>query len=155
MTDWVHRTHIRKIHPRPCHLEDDSEDEAEFEPENTLREMFSKNDPDESRGVSGGHTDNIKVEDTSSSSLNTSRNDTIRSESNKKVCETEKEMAELLQKSLKSRQMKRRRTISDRNRKKNISEIAVQSRKSGRERRAPERLQISTKGKSYDPKSST
>ena len=161
LTDWVHRTHIRKLHPRPSHLEDDSEDEMEFEPVNTLREMSAKNDPDESssRGVNGSNTDNIKVEDTSSSSLDasrndTSRNDSVNSDSRKRVCETEKEMADILQNSLRNRQIKRRRTISERNKKKNISEIAV--RKSGRERKAPDRLQVdSTKGKSYIKKSST
>ena len=158
-TDWVHRTQIRKLYPRPSHLEDDSDDESESEPSITLHDT-SKNDPDESssRGVNGSKTDNIKVEDTSSSSLNTSRNDTSRNDSirseSQKVCETEQQLAELLQKSLRNKQLKRRRTTSEKNKKKNISEIAV--RKSGRDRKAPDRLQVdSTKGKSYVAKSST
>ena len=126
----------------------------------SLSETISNDKPDESssRGVNGSKTDNIKVEDTSSSSLNTSRNDTSRNDSirseSQKVCETEQQLAELLQKSLRNKQLKRRRTTSEKNKKKNISEIAV--RKSGRDRKAPDRLQVdSTKGKSYVAKSST
>ena len=128
-------------------MEDDSDDELESEPAITLHDM-SKNDLDESssRGVNGSKTDNIKVEDTSSSSFNASRNDSMRSES-QKVCETEQQLAQLLQKSLRSKQLKRRRTTSEKKTKQNISEIAV--RRSGRDRTAPDRLQMSTKGKSY------
>ena len=146
-TDWVHRTHIRKIYPRPAHLEDDSDDESESGPAITLHDM-SKNDLDESssRGVNGSKTDNIKVEDTSSSSFNASRNDSMQSNS-QKVCENEKQLAELLQKSLRNKQLNRRRKDSEKKKKQNISEIAV--RRSGRDRTAPDRLQMSTKGKSY------
>merc|ERR1711911_443275 len=150
-TDWVHKTQIRKLYPRPIHLEDDSDDEYESEPAITLHETSQK-DPDESssRGVNGSYTDNIKVEDTSSSSFNASRNDSMRSESHK-TCETEQQLAELLQKSLKNKQLKRRRATSEKNKKKNISEIAENSgvRRSGRDRKAVDRLQISTKGKSH------
>ena len=119
---------------------------------------MSKNDPDESssRGVNGIKTENIKVEDTSNSSFNASRNDSMRSESHR-TCETEQQLAELLQKSLKNKQLKRRRTTSEKNKKKNITEIAENSgvRKSGRDRKAVDRLQVSIKGKSHVAKKST
>ena len=148
-TDWVHKTHIRKLYPRPAHLDDDSDCESESELSITLRDK-SNDKPDESssRGVNGKvHTDNIKVEDTSSS--NASRNDSQRSEPSQNVCETEKQLSELLQKALKSKQLGRRRTHSEKNKKKNISEIA--GRKSGRERKAPQRLTIDhhKEGKTY------
>ena len=148
-TDWVHRTHIRKIYPRPAHLEDDSDYESESEPIYTLREKSSNDKPDESssRGVNGkAHTDNVKVEDTSS--LNASRKDALKSKAPPQMCEMEKQLAEMLQRSLKHKQLKRRRTTSEKNKKKNISEIAT--RKSARDRKAPDRLQVdSNKGKSY------
>ena len=70
-TDWVHRSHIRKIVPRPAHLCDDSSDDDDDDTEITEKprvdtEVPPKNGQNEDKASSGGvkhRQADIKIEE--------------------------------------------------------------------------------------------
>ena len=76
ITDWVHRNHIRKIYPRPPHLEDDSDDESENQPIIKIHRENSEFDKSSSRGVELDNSDIIKSE---------VANDTIKTEADDSI----------------------------------------------------------------------
>ena len=54
-TDWVHRRHVRKVKPRPDHLDFDSDDETDFIVQNPIADSSIENSgnkpvPDSSTG---------------------------------------------------------------------------------------------------------
>ena len=151
-TDWVHRNHIRKIYPRPSYLEYDSEDELDAEVKIiTLRE---KSDPDnsKSRGVEselpfatgfpnvGDIEPSGSLPQAQSGSEPLSRLPASPTSPNP---DAEGQLATELKNALKKKQLQRRKKIN-----KWASEGP--SRRSTREKKAPERLEMKTKGQTHD-----
>ena len=143
-TDWVHRNHIRKIHPRPSYLEDDSDDEFDAEPQIvTLRD---KSDPDNSvsRGVGSesvsekGANDMVDIEP-SGSDQQTSPNPGSRNV----IQVDESQLAKELKDALKNKQLHRRKRM-------NKWASDGPPRRSQRDKKAPKRLEARSKGQSHD-----
>ena len=133
-TDWVHRDHIRKIYPRPSYLEDDSDDESDTEPQIiTLREP-SDLDNSKSRGVELDKPVANSAPDMTDIELPSPEPQTV----------SEPQMVQEFQDALKEK-------LTNRKNKMNRWSSEGLSRRSQRDRKAPERLQVrSMKGKSYD-----
>ena len=133
-TDWVHRDHIRKIYPRPSYLEDDSDDEDDAEPQIiTLRES-SGPDNSKSRGVESDIPVANNAPDMGDPELPSPEPQIV----------SEPEMVQEFQNALKEKLTKRKNKM-------NKWSSEGLSRRSQRDSKAPDRLQVrSMKGKSYD-----
>ena len=150
-TDWVHRDHIRKIYNRPSYLEYDSEDELDAEPNIiTLREKSEeKSDPDNS--ISRGVVSEMpfakcipRVIDIESSSSVPQPSVESQNDPPNVTLSDENQMAQELKDALKAK-------MTNRKNKMNRWSSEGISRRSQRESKAPQRLQVkSMKGKSYD-----
>ena len=143
-TDWIHRTHIRKLYPRPSYLDDDSDDEDDSQPViNISRETSDDNNSsDFDKSSAGGvecSTDIIKNE-VANETVKTEADDSICSNQSQRQIVDESQLANLFKNVAKSKR-KSRKTKTP----------TEPSRKSTRDRKKVEKLQIgSNKGQSYD-----
>ena len=130
-TDWVHRSHIRKIYPRPPHLNDDSDDEDESKP--IIRELRETSNDESSAGGVNDSTENLNV--------------TVRSEADDSICSNqsqrqivdENQLANLFKNAMKAKRKPRKKKVP-----------TEPSRKSTRDRTQTKLLQIAEKGQTYD-----
>ena len=136
-TDWVHRSQIRKIYPRPPHLDDDSDDEYDSQP--IITKLCENSDVD--RSSSGG------VECISNISKTDFANDTIKVEADDSICSNqsqrqvidENQLANLFKNAIKGKRKTKKKKLP-----------SEPLRQSNRVRKSVEKLQVSAKGQSYD-----
>ena len=138
ITDWVHRNHIRKIYPRPPHLDDDSDDESENHPIISIHRENSDLDKSSSRGVELDNSHIIKNE-VANDTVKTEADDSICSNQSQRQIVDENQLAKLFKKAAKSKRKSRQKSPTE------------PTRKSTRDKKQVEKLQIgSTKGQTYD-----
>ena len=143
-TDWIHRTHIRKLYPRPSHLDDDSDDEDDSQPVISISRETSddSNSSDLNKSSAGGvgcSTDITKIE-VANETIKTEADDSICSNQSQRQIVDENQLANLFKNVAKSKRKSRKSKTP-----------TEPSRKSTRESKKVEKLQIgSNKGQSYD-----
>ena len=136
-TDWVHRSHIRKIYPRPSHLEDDSDDECDSQQIIKIPHENSKNDESSSGGVECSH--DISKKEVANNTIKSEADDSICSNQSQRQIVDESQLARLFKNANSKRKSKKKKVPTE------------PSRRSTRDRTKVEKLQIgSTKGQSYD-----
>ena len=138
-TDWVHRSHIRKIYPRPSHLDDDSDDECDSQQivSAKIPNESSKNDESSSGGVECSH--DISKKEVANDTIKSEADDSICSNQSQRQIVDESQLARLFKNAKSKRKSKKKKVPTE------------PSRRSTRDRTQVDKLQIgSTKGQSYD-----
>ena len=142
-TDWVHRNHIRKLYPRPPHLDDDSDEECESQPIILRETSDDDNSSDLNKSSAGG------VECSTEFMKNEVANDTVKTEADDSICSNQSQRQIVDENQLASL-FKNVATKSKRKSRKSKTPTEP-ARKSNRDAKKVKKLQIgSTKGQSYD-----
>ena len=136
-TDWVHRSQIRKLYPRPPHLNDDSDDECDLQP--IITKLCENSDVDKSSSGGVECISNISKSDIANDTIKVEADDSICSNQSQRQVVDENQLASLFKNIAGKRKTKKKKLPTE------------PLRKSNRVRKSVEKLQVgSTKGKSYD-----